>query len=149
MRGEAVQPADGRERPRGRRRSERGPAVRRGAQRDDETGDVLLADHGEVVDAHGVQVRHVALEVDGVGAQRVGGAAPLHREVVQEGLDDGVRARHGRSAQRRDDLAFEQLDTRAVVCGLREVQDRVLTAEVAQPLQLLDDLLGRATGGVR
>ena len=53
-----------------------------------------------------------------------------------------------RLTQRGDDLALEQLDAGAVVGGLGEVQDRVLAAEVAQPLQLLDDLFGCATGGV-
>jgi hypothetical protein len=86
--GEAMQPADGGERPGGRRRGERGPPVGRGTQRDDETGDVLLASGGEVVDPGGAQVVHVALQVDGVGAQRVRGTPPLHREMVQEGLDD-------------------------------------------------------------
>src|ERR1700712_4789257 len=52
----------------------------------------------------------------------------------------------GASAQRRNDLALEQLDARTVIGGLGEVEDRVLAPKVAHTGQPLDDLLGRAAG---
>jgi hypothetical protein len=51
-------------------------------------------------------------------------------------------------AQGGDDLALEQLDAGPVVGGLGEVQDRVLAAEFAHPLQLLDNLFRCAASGV-
>ena len=90
--------------------------------------------------------RRLRLSRQGHGDIEPWGGGHVHRRRLAHPALPGVARR---LTQRGDDLAFEQLDARAVVCGLREVQDRVLTAEVAQPLQLLDDLLGRATGGVR
>jgi hypothetical protein len=54
-----------------------------------------------------------------------------------------------RLAQRGDDLALEELDSGPVVGGLGEVQDRVLAAELAHPLELLHHLFRCAAGGIR
>ena len=91
-------------------------------------------------------------------AASAGGVLPVERATATRVLRRACRARPGCAtaaragsadalAQRRDHLALEQLDAGAVVGGLGEVEDRVLAAEFAHPLELLDDLFRCAAGG--
>ena len=100
-RGEAVQPAHGRERAGGRRRRQL-PVPQGGHER----GDVGGAHLGQVAVA---EVLEVAVQVTGVGAQRVGRAPPLDGQVVQEGLD---RIRHPHGAHHAHPAAPLRADAR-------------------------------------